>query len=127
MRDKFWYTEKDEIHQQDLETRKHEWEWKKKVKTLQKAKQSVSFELQTSIPDSETVWKTDQEELKKQLSLQLLDEQDEEEEIEIIVNTAGNENLQWLGQDYISLQESSEDSSNSSSESQYSTDFWNLA
>ena len=52
-----------------------------------------------------------------------LDEQDEEEEIEIIVDTAGDESLQWLGQDYIPLQESSEDSSNSSSESQYSTDY----
>jgi len=69
----------------------------------------------------EAVWKADQEELKKQFPLQL-DEQDEEEEIEIIVDIAGNESLQWLGQDYIPLQESSEDSSNSSSESQYSTD-----
>ena len=75
-------------------------------------------------------WKADQEELKKQFSLQL-DEQDEkdEKEIQFIIDTAGDENLQWLRQDYISLSESSEDSgdlgnlSNSSSESQYSTDF----
>ncbi len=34
IRDKLWHTERDEIHQQDLDARKHEWEWKKKVKTL---------------------------------------------------------------------------------------------
>ena len=127
MRDKFWRTERDRIHQQGLEARKHEWEWKKEVKALKKAKQPVLFKLQTPIPNPEAVWKADQEELKKQLSLQLLDEQDEKEEIKIIMDTAGDEDLRWLGQDYIPLQESSEDSSNSSSESQYSTDFWNLA
>ncbi len=101
-------------------------EWKKEIKTLQKARQPILLELQMLILDSEIVWKAGQEELKKQFSLQL-DEQDEqdEEEIQFIIDTAGDKSLQWLGQDYIPLPESSnsEDSSNSSSESQYSTDF----
>ena len=75
-----------------------------------------------SILDSETVWKTDQEELKKLFSssqFNKIDEKDEKE-IEIIVNTADDESLQWdsiaLQQDYIALSEGSEDWSNSSSE-----------
>ena len=79
-----------------------------------------------SISDSETVWKTDQEKLKKLfLSSQFneIDEKDEKE-IEIIVNTADDESLQWdsitLQHDYIALSEDSkndsENWSNSSSE-----------
>ena len=130
MRDKLWRAERDEIHQQGLDARKRERERKKEVKALQKAKQPIPSELQTPILDPEVAWKADQEELKKQFSLQL-DEQDEkdEEEIQFIIDIAGDENLQWLRQDYIPLSESSEDSgdsgdsSDSSSESQYSTDF----
>ena len=38
---------------------------KKEVKTLQKTRQSISSELEMSISDSETAWKTDQEKLDK--------------------------------------------------------------
>ena len=118
MRDKLWHTERDEIHQQDLDARKCEWEQKKKVKTLQKAKQAISSELQMPILDSETVWKADQEELKRLFSQSQLNEKDEKE-IEIIVDTAGDKSLLWdsiaLQHDYIALPES-EDLSDSSSE-----------
>ena len=122
IRDKLWCAERDEIHEQDLETRKQEQEQKKTVKTLQKTKQAIPSELQMPISDSETVWKTDQEELKKLfLSSQFneINEKDEKE-IEIIVNTADDESLWWdsiaLQHDYIALSESSEDLSDSSSE-----------
>ena len=95
MRDKLWCAERDEIHEQDLETRKQEWEQKKKVKALQKTKQTISSELQMSISDSEIVWKINQKKSKKLfLSSQFneIDEKDEKE-IEIIVNTANNESL----------------------------------
>ena len=75
------------------------------------------------ISDSEIVWKADQEELKKQFPLQL-DEQDEEEEIQIIVDTVDDESLwpdaiAWQ-HDYISFPESSEEDSSSSEESEFS-------
>lgn len=126
IRNKLWHTERDEIHQQDLETRKHEWEQKKEVKTLQRAKQSISLKLEIPIPDPETVWKTDQEELKKQFLLQLYEQDENEKEIEIIVNTADDKNLLQdsiaLQHDYIVLSESSggDLSSSSSEESDYS-------
>ena len=69
IRDKLWHAERNKIHKQDLETRKHEWEQKKQVKTLQKIKHSISSVLQISILNSEIAWKTDQEELKKLFSL----------------------------------------------------------
>ena len=106
IRDKLWYTERDEIHQQDLKTRRCEQEWKKEVKTLQKAKQPISPELEIPIPDPEAVWKAGQEELKKQFPLQLYEQDEKEEGIEIIVDTAGDKSLQ---QDYIALLESSEE------------------
>ena len=76
-----------------------------------------------SISDSESAWKTDQEELKILFSSQLYE--NDEKEIEIIVNTADNKSLLQnfiaLQHDYIALSEDSEDSSNpSSEESDYS-------
>ena len=78
------------------------------------------------IPDPEAVWKIDQEKLKKLFPPSQFNEIDEkdEKEIEIIVNTAGDESLQWdsiaLQHDYIALSEDSkndsENWSNSSSE-----------
>ena len=65
MRDKLWHAERDEIHERGLETRKQEQEQKKEVKALQKTKQTIPPELQMPIPDSEAVWKADQEKLKK--------------------------------------------------------------
>ncbi len=75
------------------------------------------------IPDPEAVWKADQEELKKLFPPQLNEE--DEKEIEIIVDTAGDKSLLQdsiaLQHDYIALLESSEDLSDSSSdESDYS-------
>ena len=97
MRDKLWHAERDEIHEWDLETRKQEQEQKKEVKALQKAKQAIPPELQVSISDPETVWKTDQEKSKKLFPPSQFNEIDEkdEKEIEIIVNTADDESLQW--------------------------------
>ena len=70
------------------------------------------------ILNSETVQKTDQEELKRLFSPQLYEK--DEKEIEIIVNTADDKSLLQdfiaLQHDYIALSESSEDLSNSSSE-----------
>jgi len=54
-RDKIWRAKRDEIHQQGLEARKRERERKKEIKALQKANQSISFELQISISDSEAI------------------------------------------------------------------------
>ena len=71
-----------------------------------------------SIPDPEAIWKADQEELKKLFPPQLNEE--DEEEIEIIVDTAGDKSLLQdsitLQHDYIALSESSGDLSSSSSE-----------
>ena len=117
IRDKLWRAERDEIHQQDLETRKREQEWKREVKALQKTKQAILPELQVPIPDPEIAWKTEQGELKKLFPSQLNEE--DEKEIQIIVNTAGDKNLLdsiALQHDYIALSEDSEDWSNSSSE-----------
>ena len=122
MRDKLWRAERDEIHEQGLEARKQEREQKKKIKALQKTKQAIPSELQVPIPDPEAVWKADQEESKKLFPPPQFNEIDEkdEKEIEIIVDTAGDESLQWdsiaLQHDYIALSEDSEDWSNSSSE-----------
>ena len=72
-----------------------------------------------SILNSETVWKADQEELKRLFPQSQLNEKDEEE-IEIIVDTAGDKSLLQdsiaLQHDYIALSESSENLSDSSSE-----------
>ncbi len=65
------------------------------------------------IPDSETVWKTDQEQMKSQLQL-YEQEKEEEEEITFIIDTVGDESLQE--QDYIAFSKNSENSSTSSSE-----------
>ena len=71
-----------------------------------------------SISDSETVWKTDQEKLKRLFSSQLYEK--DEKEIEIIVNTADDKSLLSdsiaLKHDYIELSEDCENWSNSSSE-----------
>ncbi len=71
-----------------------------------------------SIPDSEAVWKTDQEELKRLFPPQLNEK--DEEEIEIIVNTVDDKSLLQnsfaLQHDYIVFSESSEDLSSSSLE-----------
>ena len=122
IRDKLWRAERDTIHEQDLETRKQERERKKEVKALQKAKQAILPELQVPIPDPEAVWKADQEELKKLFPPPQFNEIDEEDEkeIQIIMDTAGDESLRWdsiaLQHDYIALSEGSEDWSNSSSD-----------
>ena len=122
MRDKLWRAERDAIHEQGLETRKQERERKKEVKALQKAKQAIPPELQVPIPDPEAVWKADQEELKKLFPPPQFNEIDEEDEkeIQIIMDTAGDESLRWdsiaLQHDYIALSEGSEDWSNSSSD-----------
>jgi len=123
IRDKLWRAERDEIHQQGLETRRHEQERKREVKALQKARQPIPPELDMPIPDPEPAWKADQEELKKLFPPQLYE--NDEKEIEIIVDTAGDKSLLQdsiaLQHDYIALLESSEDLSDSSSdESDYS-------
>ncbi len=77
-----------------------------------------------SIPDPEAVWKADQEELKRLFPPQLNEK--DEEEIEIIVDTVGDESLLQdsiaLQHDYIVFSESSEEnlSSSSSEKSDYS-------
>ncbi len=79
-----------------------------------------------SISDSETVWKTDQEKLKKLFLSSQLNEKDEKE-IKIIVNTADDKSLLQnsiaLQHDYIVLSESSEDLSSSSSEKLEESDY----
>ena len=45
------------------------------------------------IPDPEAVWKANQEELKRLFPPQLYEE--DEEEIEIIMDTASDESLRW--------------------------------
>ena len=123
IRDKLWHTERDEIHQQDLDARKCEWEWKKKVKTLQKTKQAIPPELQMPILDPEAVY---QEELKRLFPPHLYEKDEDEEEIEIIVNTAGDKSLLQdsiaLQHDYIALSEDSENLSNSSDSSNSSSE-----
>jgi len=118
IRDKLWRAERDEIHQQGLEARRRERERKREVKALQKVRQPIPPELDMPIPDPEAVWKADQEELKRLFPPQLNEE--DEEEIEIIVDTAGDKSLLRdsiaLQHDYIVLSESSEDLSGSSSE-----------
>ena len=68
--------------------------------------------------NSEVVWKTDQEELKRLFPSQLYKK--DEKEIEIIVDIASDKSLLQdsiaLQYDYIALSESSEDLSSSSSE-----------
>jgi len=63
------------------------------------------------IPDPEAVWKADQEELKRLFPPQLYEE--DEEEIEIIVDTVGDKSLLQdsiaLQHDYIALSEGSEE------------------
>ena len=104
-----------------MEARKRKRERKKQIKALYQAKRPIPPELQQSIPDPEAIWKADQEQLKHQLQLQEIEENDNE--IEIIVNTTGDRSLEWLSQDYIMLSQSSEDeedkdlSSSSSAES----------
>ena len=121
---KLWHAERDEIHQQDLETRRHEQEQKQEVKILQKTRQSISSELDMSILNSESAWKTDQEELKKLFSSQLYE--NDEKEIEIIVDTADDKSLLQdsiaLQHDYIALSEDSENLSDSSDSSDSSSE-----
>ena len=125
MRDKLWRAERDEVHQQDLEAKKHEREQKKEIKALQKAKQFISSELQQPIPDSEAIWKAAQLQMTQQLQSQEKEEEEkEEEEVSFIIDTVGDRS--FLEQkDYIAFSKSSsessteeedEDSSNSSSE-----------
>ena len=116
MRDKLWRAERDEIHRQGIEARRLEQERKKKIKTLQKAKQPISSELQMPILDPEITWKADQEQLKNQFH-----EQDEKEEVTIIVDIVGDESLRPLQQDYIAFS-SDEDNSSYSSSSESSQD-----
>ena len=94
------------------------------MKALQKAKQAIPPELQVPIPDPEAVWKADQAELKKLFPSPQLNE--DEDEIEIIVDTAGDKSLRdsiALQHDYIPLSESSEDLSGSSSEESEESDY----
>ena len=126
IKDKLWRAERDEIHQQGLETRKREQERKKEVKALQKAKQAIPPKLQVPIPDPEIVWKADQAELKKLFPSPQLNENEDENEIEIIVNTAGDKSLQdsiALQHNYIPLLENSDDLSSSSSKKSEELDY----
>ena len=80
-----------------------------------------------SILDPEIAWKADQEELKKLFPPQLYENDEDEKEIEIIVNTVDDKSLLQdsiaLQHDYIALSESSEDLSNSSSEESEESDY----
>ena len=62
----------------------------------------------------------DQEQLKHQLQLQEIEENDNE--IEIIVNTTDDQSLEWLSQDYIMLPQSSEDEEDKDSSSSSSAE-----
>jgi hypothetical protein len=93
-------------------------------KELQKTKQEIPDELLISIPDPEMIWLANQKEMVCQ---QQLERQQEEEEIAIVIDTAGDKSLQLKEDDYIpfpafSAADSSDDDDSSLSGSDRSDD-----
>jgi hypothetical protein len=96
--DKIWRAEKKAKYREGVEARELERQRKRKVKLLEKAKQSIPSNLLVPIPDPEKIWLAKQEEMKRELDEQ---HHQEEEEVTFVTNTIGDPSLQPLGDDYI--------------------------